>query len=60
MIYSIIIWLTVKSNKRGKGINLYQTKYDVIYATTLTIIKKISSENIKKAKNYFIFKIYRN
>jgi hypothetical protein len=31
MIYSIIIWLAVKSDKGGRRVSLYQTKYDVIY-----------------------------
>jgi hypothetical protein len=35
MIYSIIIWLAVKSDKGGRGVSLYQTKYDVICVTVL-------------------------
>jgi hypothetical protein len=37
MIYSIIIWLAVKSNKRERRVSLYQTKYNVIYVTALII-----------------------
>jgi hypothetical protein len=35
MIYNIIIWLAVKSDKEGRGVNLYQIKYDVICVTIL-------------------------
>jgi hypothetical protein len=35
MIYSIIIWLAVKSDKGGGRISLYQTKYEVICVTAL-------------------------
>jgi hypothetical protein len=41
MIYSIIIWLAVKSDK---GVSLYQTKYDVICVTTLN--KKIKKNKL--------------
>jgi hypothetical protein len=38
MIYSIIIWLAVKSDKGGRGVSLYQIKYDVICVTALIYI----------------------
>jgi hypothetical protein len=39
MIYSIIIWLAVKSDKGGGEVSLYQTKYDVICVTVLRSLK---------------------
>jgi hypothetical protein len=49
MIYNIIIWLAVKSDKGAGGISLYQTKYDVICDTALIGVLITPARNIFKS-----------
>jgi hypothetical protein len=52
MIYSIIIWLAIKFDKRRRRVSLYQTKYDIIYITALIHI--FIFINLFYNKNYLV------